>query len=842
MDHKEVNPRQGCSPDAGNAPLENGSYDAKQKNYPVSAAGGQGFSFGIPLNERTDWNALLCEMLGETWNAKQEPINGETTGQSVLQAALELATSGKPGFPCGADKRPLTMHGFKDASTDPEQIRLWWKKWPDALIGIPTGTKTGIFVLDVDMKNGKDGEGSLAALEAKYGKLPETKEVRTRSGGRHLYFFHEDGISNSVEKIGEGLDIRGEGGCVIVPPSPGYAVIHDMEPAKAPEWLINLIKQPKHGATPQQSERILANDEGTPYGKAALDGILDEMRTTPEGQRNDTLNRLSFRIGQLVSGGKLPESAGEQLKAAARETGLPPEDVERTFDSGYKSGLKNPFTWEEPDSLVSKIEPIQYPLDSLPDSIREAVCEVQAFVQAPESLVVSCALSAVSLALQPHVDVQREKKLTSPSSLFLLTIADSGERKTTTDGFFIQVIHEWEKKQRAKLEPEIKEYETCKAAWNAQKSGIEGRIKKLASEKKKDGEHDANLKAAKEELKKLSLEIPIRPKIPQLLYQDATPEALAFSLAHNWPFGSIISSEAGIVFGSHAMNNEIIMRNIGQLNTFWDGVPLKIDRRGSESFTVSEARLTIALQVQEATLREFFKKNGILARGSGFLARFLIAWPESTQGTRLFKKAPEGFPALEKFHERIKGILNESLPVLMPRMLTMSPEAQDYWIKFHDSIEKELADNGDFYDIRDVAAKCADNAARLSVLFHAFDYGFDSKIGLAAMESGSDIALWHLNEARRFFGELAVIPEILDAGRLEAWMVVLCKKDGVQWLPRRKIQQCGPVRDPKRFEAALNILTDYKRAKLGIIGKQKAIFLNPEILTESELKDRQQHL
>src|SRR5690606_6595001 len=117
---------------------------------------------------------------------------------------------------------------------------------------------------------------------------------------------------------------------------------------------------------------------------------------------------------------------------------------------------------------------------------------------------------------------------------------------------------------------------------------------------------------------------------------DATPEALTWGLAKHWPSAGIVSSEAAAIFGSHGMGHESIMRNLGNLNQLWDGVLLTFDRRTSESYAVRSARLTVALQVQEATLREFLGRAGALARGSGFLARFLIAWPKSTQGQRMF--------------------------------------------------------------------------------------------------------------------------------------------------------------------------------------------------------------
>jgi putative DNA primase/helicase len=142
---------------------------------------------------------------------------------------------------------------------------------------------------------------------------------------------------------------------------------------------------------------------------------------------------------------------------------------------------------------------------------------------------------------------------------------------------------------------------------------------------------------------------PLAPKVPRLLIGDETPEHLAWSLAKEWPSAGMISSEARLIFGAHGMGKDSVMRNLALINTLWDGGSHSIGRRTSESFVVRDARLIVALQVQEATLRSFMEKSGELARGTGFLARFLIAWPESTQGTRFYKEPPKHWPHLARF-------------------------------------------------------------------------------------------------------------------------------------------------------------------------------------------------
>ena len=149
------------------------------------------------------------------------------------QAALYYAGLGMHVFPCysivdggcrcgqscrSPGKHPMTRDGFKSATTDPDTIKSWWERWPAANIGIRTGTVSGIWVLDLD---GPAGIAALAELEAKHGCLPKTLTALTGGGGKHLYFKTTNGleIKNRTKVAGLSIDVRGEGGYVIAPPS-----------------------------------------------------------------------------------------------------------------------------------------------------------------------------------------------------------------------------------------------------------------------------------------------------------------------------------------------------------------------------------------------------------------------------------------------------------------------------------------------------------------------------------------------------------------------------------------------------------------------------------------------
>lgn len=484
--------------------------------------------------------------------------------------------------------------------------------------------------------------------------------------------------------------------------------------------------------------------------------------------------------------------------------------------------------WAEPVPLATSIAPEAYPLEALPLTIREAVQEVLLFAQAPVAMLATSALSALSMAAQALFDVKRAEKLHGAIGIYTLIVADSGERKTTIDDFFQLAVRKWERDQEEKMRPQVERHKADMDAWKAEREGILAKIKDFGKNGKPT---DAQRKA----LNDLQANQPEPPRVPRLIYSDVTPEELGYQLAKRWPSAAITSSEGGTVLGGHGMKGDSAMRNMARLNDLWSGQTIQSDRRTSDSWTARGARLTVGLQVQESTLRAFFDDSKGLARGTGFLARFLVAWPSSTQGTRLFKDAPNKWPKLAAFHERIERILN--IPVAMdedgaltPSVIPLSAQAKALWVEYHDEVETRLAVGGDYADVRDVASKSADNAARLAALFHIFEHGGGGAIGPDEMASGCMVAAWHLEESRRFFGELALPKEISDAVRVIQFAKEYCRCQHTGEVSTRTLQQLGPVRDKARLSAALLVLKEHHHIRLLTEGKRKLAQINPALL------------
>jgi putative DNA primase/helicase len=258
-------------------------------------------------------------------------------------------------------KHPVHDHWPDIAVTDPTLAASWWRPPPDGIasewfpyanIGIVTGRKSGIFVLDVDSYNG--GDDRLAGYERRHGALPETRIHHTGGGGIHYFWTHPGfDIRNSASAVlGQGLDVKGERGFVVAPPSASdkgrYELnpAQDTDPADAPSWLTDLLHgydKDQLGASIAGKMPEVAGSAGRRYAEAALRAETERLRNAAPGTRNDTLNECAFSLGTLGGAGLLDEgTAYEALRSAAQDAGLSDGEIRATFMSGWKSGLDKP--------------------------------------------------------------------------------------------------------------------------------------------------------------------------------------------------------------------------------------------------------------------------------------------------------------------------------------------------------------------------------------------------------------------------------------------------------------------------------------------------------------------
>jgi Bifunctional DNA primase/polymerase, N-terminal len=243
----------------------------------------------------------------------------------ILDAALELAATGKPVFPCSISKCPTAPRGFKDATTEPDEIRRLWRDHPGGLIGVATGAISGFDVLDIDAKH-QEGHAWWCAHP-----LPCTRTHRTRSGGLHLLFQQNGLIRCSAGKIALGVDTRGNGGYVIWWPAYGCPVLSDAPIAPWPAWLLKEFAQKSRPRSCCRSLDRVPNNR-------LLVKLVQMVAGAREGERNSVTFWAACRAGEMVGAGVLgATTAIEIIMEAATRSGLPRGEAERTAKSGLKT-------------------------------------------------------------------------------------------------------------------------------------------------------------------------------------------------------------------------------------------------------------------------------------------------------------------------------------------------------------------------------------------------------------------------------------------------------------------------------------------------------------------------
>lgn len=316
---------------------------------------------------------------------------------TLIDAALRYASDGWHVFPLQPrGKAPLTPHGFKDATRDPDLIRSWWSRWVDANIGIATGEPSGVSVIDVDL--GKGGEESLDALIAAHGgDFLNTYTVQTGSGGVHLFYKNVPGLGCSAGTLAPGIDVRAEGGYVVAAPSVHasgnrYSVVSKLPLASAPSWLETLAQ-----TKPAKRECNGGAEGGEPRAERAADQTIEEVKRrleriqnpekrellakvfsgeafAPAGSRDQTLQRIASSIAYVapdrdpveLAEGLLgpslatfePDDAGKYTQAdrvawAAEKISRAQEDArrDRSVREGQDIGLKRALLARRQDRL-----------------------------------------------------------------------------------------------------------------------------------------------------------------------------------------------------------------------------------------------------------------------------------------------------------------------------------------------------------------------------------------------------------------------------------------------------------------------------------------------------------
>jgi hypothetical protein len=288
---------------------------------------------------------------------------------ALLAAALDYTARGIPVYPvhwprripggaslgcsCPAGtacdrpaKHPLVRHGVKDATTDPDRLGRWWRRWPQANLGLATGV---VFdALDID---GPAGLAALGQLQQAAGLPLPGPLVATGGGGWH-HWFAPTGLGNRPPRGLDHVDWRGKGGCVLAPPSRHasggtYHWLRGLDQAPLPPVpaALRALLDPDPPTTTWPTRTVGLDVPGHPYGRRVLAAELAALGRATPGHRNHTLNRCAFKVYRYVAGGILQDQeVTAAFTTAALAIGLDPAEVSRTLASARTAGLANPHT------------------------------------------------------------------------------------------------------------------------------------------------------------------------------------------------------------------------------------------------------------------------------------------------------------------------------------------------------------------------------------------------------------------------------------------------------------------------------------------------------------------
>lgn len=769
-------------------------------------------------------------------------------------AAQKYIHKGLRVFPCSIDKKPLTTHGYKEATSDVSIVGQWWQDHPSASIGVPTGGK--FFVLDVDLP---EGPLSLKRLEAKYGPLPETLQQETGGGGRHLFFQVPDNLSirNSAGKLGPNLDVRGEGGYVIFPPSrhasgARYRFLNKLPIAEPPPWLVDLVAlQPNRAGAEQLNAGL--KPAGL-YGLAAIDGESKKVAASKKGSRNDTLNKAAFSLGQLIAGGEVDkEQAVQALFDAAMSVGLSEIEARQTIESGLHAGSheprKAPRQVEDqvgpsssdavshvmgPPLLFEEICTPEISPELLPGWLGDYAGAVAKNTQTPPAMAVMLALSSVATCTAKRFEVAPHGEgYTEPLNVWTATALPPASRKTAVIAAMTAPLSEWEGNEAERLAPQIMEVNTARKIANK-------RIEKL----EKDAANKADPSAREEtkrEILQLKRDMVDELREPRLWTGDITPERLQSLLADHGERMAVLTDEGGIfevmagLYSDGRANLDVFLQGHA-------GKSVRVDRQGRTAHLQAPA-LSFGLAIQPAILADFGTGGKRRFRGNGTLARFLYAVPRSNIGrrdVRAFFKIPASVEA--RYREGLFDLLSIPAQIVngreVARRLVLSPDALECWLAFLEAIEERQGPDGDLEGIQDWSGKLPGAALRIAGNFHLVEHGPKppAEIEAETIARVLDLCELLIDHAKAAFSMMEADPAAADAKKILNWIV----KEQLSRFRRGEVYRQFKGRftgKTERLDKALRELQTRSmvtEANERTTGRPATVFLvNPQLLEET---------
>src|ERR1700722_17037762 len=472
-------------------------------------------------------------------------------------------------------------------------------------------------------------------------------------------------------------------------------------------------------------------------------------------------------------------------------------DDETTQTLLRQEALEREFGHGLPLPLRRKTDaPKAFPFDALGPILGSAAKRMHEVIQAPDAICGQSVLAAAAYACQAFADVHIDGRA-HPLSLFLLSVAESGDRKSACDQIAVKPIYDFQRILVAHYAQAKLDYNLKKDLWNQKRKELlqkQDNIQDLENE-------------------------PEPPLEPFCLLEEPSYESLIGLFAIGQPSLGLFSDEGGRMLTGYSMEPSQMVKTACGLSSLWDGgKPITRSRVGEGNFILYGRRLSMHLMIQEVILNQLLAND--MLKGQGFLARFLVCMPPSTAGHRPYQSIDlSKDETIQAYWKHLQCILSQPCPLknqqlkneLQPRQLFLNTETKKYWISFHDSIDSQLKEGGNLRLIKRTASKSAEQAVRIAGILSYVENQKTEHISLENMCNAVTLIEYFHREGLRM--ELMGVPDqdLIIAQKALDWMIkcILDKKRNA--FPLQDIYQYGPieVRNAKRARHVMRILEEH---------------------------------
>ncbi|UFQ01020.1 YfjI family protein [Pseudomonas fitomaticsae] len=421
-----------------------------------------------------------------------------------------------------------------------------------------------------------------------------------------------------------------------------------------------------------------------------------------------------------------------------------------------------------------------YPVQALGGILGPAVERMAEVIGVPQALAAQSVLAASALATQGHAALHLDGR-NYPLSLYLITVAASGDRKTAADRCALLPARQWEREQWQRYREQLTRYRAA--------------------------QRQAQRINPADSVPTNGVLLEAEPSAPRLITTDPTIEALIKGLCHDLPSMGLFCDEGGQFLGSSTMSRDNRLKAVTTLSSLWDGSP--IDRARSmagESLRAYDRRVSLHLMLQPYLAMQLLSDP--LLQGQGILGRCLMTWPTSLAGQRSYQAVDLSKDAvLKRYHHRLSALFHKPWSLsadgaLQLSPLTLSPLARRRWIDLHDAIEAQLGEFGELASVRPSGSKAADNLLRIAGILAVVEES--GMVEVDHIQRASALVGYYLTEIQRLTEQESVCRVKEEADRLLRWLQV---KDWKRF-SIRELNRNGPRFARKSSRHAAKLLVE----------------------------------